>query len=88
MSKIGIALAGGGPLGGIYEVGACAALEESIDGLDLTAADVCVGVSAGGFVAAALANALFALTGQRQRELPLRAASRRSGWAALITARP
>ncbi len=58
MSKIGIALAGGGPLGGIYEVGACAALEESIDGLDLTAADVCVGVSAGGFVAAALANGI------------------------------
>ena len=58
MSKIGIALAGGGPLGGIYEVGACAALEESIDGLDLAAADVCVGVSAGGFVAAALANGI------------------------------
>ncbi len=56
MSKIGIALAGGGPLGGIYEVGACAALEEAIDGLDLTAADVYVGVSAGSFIAAALAN--------------------------------
>ena len=56
MSKIGIALAGGGPLGGIYEVGACAALEEAIDGLDLTAADVYVGVSAGSFVAASLAN--------------------------------
>jgi len=56
VSKIGIALAGGGPLGGIYEVGACAALEEAIDGLDLTAADVYVGVSAGSFIAAALAN--------------------------------
>ncbi len=33
MSKIGVALAGGGPLGGIYEVGACVALEEAIDGL-------------------------------------------------------
>ena len=35
MSKIGVALAGGGPLGGIYEVGACVALEEAIDGLSL-----------------------------------------------------
>ncbi len=58
MSKIGIALAGGGPLGGIYEVGACAALEEAIDGLDLTKADVHVGVSAGSFIAAALANGI------------------------------
>lgn len=56
MSKIGIALAGGGPLGGIYEVGACAALGESIDGLDPVRADVYVGVSAGSFVAALLAN--------------------------------
>lgn len=58
MSKIGIALAGGGPLGGIYEVGACAALDEAIDGLDLARADVYVGVSAGSFVAAALANGI------------------------------
>ena len=56
MSKIGLALAGGGPLGGIYEVGACVALEEAIDGLSLVDADVYVGVSAGSFVAAALAN--------------------------------
>ncbi|HNJ45077.1 MAG TPA: patatin-like phospholipase family protein [Ottowia sp.] len=56
MSKIGLALAGGGPLGGIYEVGACVALEEAIDGLSLVNADVYVGVSAGSFVAASLAN--------------------------------
>ena len=56
MSKIGIALAGGGPLGGIYEVGACAALGEAIEGLDPVRADVYVGVSAGSFVAALLAN--------------------------------
>ena len=56
MSKIGLALAGGGPLGGIYEVGACVALEEAIDGLSLVDADVYVGVSAGSFVAASLAN--------------------------------
>ncbi len=56
MSKIGIALAGGGPLGGIYEVGACVALEEAVDGLDATQADIYVGVSAGSFIAALLAN--------------------------------
>src|SRR4051812_21847569 len=55
---VGLALAGGGPLGGIYEVGALLALDDSIEGLDLTALDVYVGVSSGGFVAAALANGL------------------------------
>ena len=57
-SGIGLALAGGGPLGGIYEVGALLALEDSFDGLDLNELDVYVGVSSGGFVAAALANGL------------------------------
>jgi predicted acylesterase/phospholipase RssA len=55
---IGLALAGGGPLGGIYEVGALLALADSIEGLDLCALDVYVGVSSGGFVAAALANGM------------------------------
>ena len=55
-SKIGLALAGGGPLGGIYEVGALLALADSLDGLDFNRLDVYVGVSSGGFVAAALAN--------------------------------
>jgi predicted acylesterase/phospholipase RssA len=57
-SGIGLALAGGGPFGGIYEVGALLALADSIEGLDLTALDVYVGVSSGGFVAAALANGI------------------------------
>ncbi|HEY4139608.1 MAG TPA: patatin-like phospholipase family protein [Casimicrobiaceae bacterium] len=57
-SKIGVALAGGGPLGGIYEIGALLALADSVDGLDLNALDVYVGVSSGSFVAAALANGL------------------------------
>lgn len=55
-ARIGVALAGGGPLGGIYEIGALVALGDSIDGLDFGALDVCVGVSSGGFVAAGLAN--------------------------------
>src|SRR6187549_1048118 len=55
---IGMALAGGGPLGGIYEVGALLALADSLEGLDLNDLDVYVGVSSGGFVAAALANGI------------------------------
>lgn len=56
--SIGIALAGGGFLGAAYELGALAALSESIHGLDLTALDVYVGVSAGAFLAAGLASGL------------------------------
>ncbi|MBT9458049.1 MAG: patatin-like phospholipase family protein [Burkholderiaceae bacterium] len=55
-SRIGLALAGGGPLGAIYEVGALCALEESVKGLDLTDCHGYIGVSAGGFLAAGLAN--------------------------------
>ncbi|MEN9631383.1 MAG: hypothetical protein RJA10_4611 [Pseudomonadota bacterium] len=56
--RVGLALAGGGPLGAIYEIGALCALEEALPGLDLNALDGYVGVSAGGFVAAGLANGL------------------------------
>jgi predicted acylesterase/phospholipase RssA len=56
--RIGLALAGGGPLGAIYEIGALCALDEAIPALDLNAMDGYVGVSAGGFVAAGLANGL------------------------------
>ena len=56
--RIGLALAGGGPLGAIYEIGALCALEESVIGLDLNDLDGYVGVSAGGFVAAGLANGM------------------------------
>src|SRR5512144_1826968 len=55
---VGLALAGGGPLGGIYEVGALLALADSLDGIDFTKLDAYVGVSSGGFVAAALANGI------------------------------
>lgn len=54
--RLGLALAGGGPEGAVYEIGALRALEEAIDGLDLNDCDVYVGVSAGGFIAASLAN--------------------------------
>ncbi len=54
--RIGLALAGGGPLGAIYEIGALCALDEALQGLSLTQCDGYVGVSAGGFIAAGLAN--------------------------------
>jgi predicted acylesterase/phospholipase RssA len=53
---IGLALAGGGPAGAVYEIGALFALQEALDGVDLTALQCYVGVSAGAFVAACLAN--------------------------------
>lgn len=56
MSKIAIALAGGGPLGGIYEIGASVALAESIHGLRLERLDGYVGVSSGAVIASILAN--------------------------------
>ena len=54
--KIGLALGGGGPLGGIYEIGALRALDEALDGLDFNDLNVYVGVSSGSFVASHLAN--------------------------------
>lgn len=56
--RIALALAGGGPLGAIYEIGALCALDESLDGLSLNDLHAYVGVSAGGFIAAGLANGL------------------------------
>ena len=56
--RIGLALAGGGPLGAIYEIGALCALQEALDGLDCNALSGYVGVSAGGFIAAGLANGM------------------------------
>lgn len=56
--RIALALAGGGPLGAIHEIGALCALEEALEGLDFTRLQHYVGVSAGGFLAAALANGM------------------------------
>jgi predicted acylesterase/phospholipase RssA len=55
---MGLALAGGGPGGAAYEMGALVALEEALAPLDLRELDVYVGVSAGAFVAAGLANGI------------------------------
>ena len=56
--RIGLALAGGGPLGAVHEIGALCALDEALSGLELTQLDGYVGVSAGSFIAAALANGM------------------------------
>lgn len=55
---VGLALAGGGPLGAIYEVGALVALDEALRGFRLTDCSVLVGVSSGAFFASGLANGL------------------------------
>ncbi|HTL14525.1 MAG TPA: patatin-like phospholipase family protein [Thermomonas sp.] len=54
--RIGLAIAGGGPVGAMYELGVLRALDEACDGLDLTRLDCYVGVSSGAFFAAGLAN--------------------------------
>lgn len=54
--RIGLAIAGGGPIGGMYELGALRAFDEAMEGLDLTRLDCYVGVSSGAFLAAGLAN--------------------------------
>ncbi len=56
--QIGLAVAGGGPIGGIFEIGALRALEDAIEGLDMNALDVYVGISSGAYIAASLANRL------------------------------
>ncbi len=55
---VGLALAGGGPGGAIYEIGALFALDEALDGLDLARLSCYVGVSAGALLAACLANGM------------------------------
>lgn len=56
--SIGLALAGGGPEGAIYEIGVLRALDDALDGLDFNDVPVTVGVSAGAFVGASLANGI------------------------------
>ncbi len=56
--RVAMALAGGGPLGAFFELGALQALTESVEGLDLTQLHAYVGVSSGSLLAACLANGL------------------------------
>lgn len=56
--RIGLALATGAPEGAIYEIGALRALDEALDGLDFNDMYIYVGVSAGAFLCANLANNL------------------------------
>ncbi|HKI02574.1 MAG TPA: patatin-like phospholipase family protein [Thermoanaerobaculia bacterium] len=57
-SKIGLALATGAPEGAIYEIGALRALDEALEGINLNEMYMYVGVSAGAFLCANLANDL------------------------------
>ena len=56
--RVALALAGGGPLGAIYEIGALCALQDCLPSLDFNRFEHYIGVSAGGFIAAGLANGL------------------------------
>ena len=56
--RIGIALAGGGPLGAFYELGALQALAECVTGFDPCDMHAYAGVSSGSMLAAGLANGL------------------------------
>lgn len=55
---VGLALAGGGPEGAIYEIGVVRALDDALAGLDFNDVPVTVGVSAGAFVGASLCNGI------------------------------
>ena len=55
---VGLSLAGGGPAGAIYEIGALWALQEALEGVDLAALPCYVGVSAGALLSACLANGM------------------------------
>ncbi|MCC7200730.1 MAG: patatin-like phospholipase family protein, partial [Gammaproteobacteria bacterium] len=57
-TRIGLAMAGGGPLGAFFELGTLQALAESIEGLELDNLQAYVGVSSGAILAASLANGL------------------------------
>ncbi len=55
---VALALAGGGPEGAVYEIGALRALDEAMSGVTFTEVPIIVGVSAGAFVGSCLANGI------------------------------
>ena len=54
--KVAVCLPGGGAAGAMFQIGALAALEDALDGLELSNFDLYVGSSGGASVAAALAG--------------------------------
>ena len=96
--RIGLSLAGGGHAGAIYEIGATWALQEALEGIDLTALTCYVGVSAGALVSACLANGMRpdllvrVVHGDAEEEEPLTAdiflASNFRGFRELLMATP
>lgn len=54
--RLAVVCAGGGVTGAIYEIGALAALEDRLENLSINDFDVFVGVSAGAYISALLAN--------------------------------
>ena len=54
--SVGLALAGGGPEGAVYEIGVLRALDDALAGIDFNDVPVTVGVSSGAFVGSSLAN--------------------------------
>lgn len=56
--KIALCLLGGGAMGAMFQIGALAALEDSVEGLQAGSFDLYLGSSAGASVAAALAGGL------------------------------
>ena len=56
--RIGLVCAGGGVTGAIYEIGALAALEDRLADFSVVDSDVFVGVSAGSYIGALLANGI------------------------------
>jgi predicted acylesterase/phospholipase RssA len=57
-NNIGIALGGGGPLGTVYEIGVLHALQDALEGIELTDLHAYIGVSAGAWNAAFLATGI------------------------------
>ena len=55
-STVGLGCAGGVIEGAVYEIGALCALDEAVEGIDLHALDMYVGVSSGALIGAMLAN--------------------------------
>lgn len=54
--RLALCLPGGGATGAMYQIGALAALEDGVDGLDANQFDMYIGTSSGASVAAALAG--------------------------------